>query len=51
MPFVNPDLTKLKLNMEPRHRLSFEEWKRSVEEETGKPFESLMHRTDRKSVV
>ena len=45
MPFVNPDLTKLKLNMEPRHRLSFEEWKRSVEEETGKPFESLMHRT------
>ncbi|WP_081839551.1 methylmalonyl-CoA mutase [Synergistes jonesii] len=31
--------------MEPRHRLSFEEWKRSVEEETGKPFESLMHRT------
>ena len=45
MPFVNPDLTKLKLNMEPRHRLSFEEWKSSVEEETGKPFESLMHRT------
>ena len=45
MPFINPDLTKLKLNMEPKHKITFEEWKRRIEKETGKSFESLLHRT------
>ncbi|MDO4559482.1 MAG: methylmalonyl-CoA mutase [bacterium] len=31
--------------MEPKRPVSFEEWKKKVEKETGKSFESLMHRT------
>ena len=45
MPSLNPDFTKIPLNMEPKRPVSFEEWKKKVEKETGKSFESLMHRT------
>ena len=31
--------------MEPKRAVSYEEWKKKIEKETGKPFESLMHRT------
>ena len=40
-----PDFTKIPLDMSPRRPVSFEEWKKKVERETGKPFESLMRRT------
>ena len=40
-----PDFTKIPLDMSPRRPVSFEEWKKQVERETGKPFESLMRRT------
>lgn len=40
-----PDFTKIPLDMSPRRPVSFEEWKKKVERETGRPFESLMRRT------
>ena len=45
MSSSNPDFTKIPLNMEPKRAVSYEEWKKKIEKETGKPFESLMHRT------
>ncbi len=45
MPSLNPDFTKIPLNMAPKGPVSYEEWKKAVERETGKSFESLMHRT------
>ncbi len=45
MPSLNPDFTKIPLNMAPKGPVSYEEWKKAVEIETGKSFESLMHRT------
>ena len=45
MSSSNPDFTKIPLNMEPKRAMSYEEWKKKVEKETGKSFESLMHRT------
>ena len=45
MSSSNPDFTKIPLNMEPKRAMSYEEWKKKVEKETGKSFESLLHRT------
>ncbi|MCC8178680.1 MAG: methylmalonyl-CoA mutase [Cloacibacillus sp.] len=45
MSSSNPDFTKIPLNMEPKRAISYEEWKKKVEKETGKSFESLLHRT------
>ena len=45
MSSSNPDFTKIPLNMEPKRSMSYEEWKKKVEKETGKSFESLLHRT------
>lgn len=45
MSSSNPDFTKIPLNMEPKRTMSYEEWKKKVEKETGKSFESLLHRT------
>ncbi|MDO5114533.1 MAG: methylmalonyl-CoA mutase [Synergistaceae bacterium] len=45
MSSPNPDFTKIPLNLTPRRAVSFAEWKKKVEKETGKPFESLLHRT------
>ena len=45
MSSSNPDFAKIPLNMEPKRAVSYEEWKKKIEKETGKPFESLMHRT------
>ena len=45
MSSSNPDFTKIPLNMEPKRAVSYEGWKKKIEKETGKPFESLMHRT------
>lgn len=40
-----PDFTKIALNMAPRGAAGFDEWKRKIEKETGRSYESLMHRT------
>ncbi len=45
MSSSNPDFTKIPLNIEPKRAMSYEEWKKKVEKETGKSFESLLHRT------
>lgn len=45
MAWRNPDFTKIPLDMTPRHPVSFEEWKKKVEKETGKTFDELMRRT------
>ncbi len=45
MSSSNPDFTKIPLNMETKRAMSYEEWKKKVEKETGKSFESLLHRT------
>lgn len=45
MSSSNPDFTKIPLNMEHKRAMSYEEWKKKVEKETGKSFESLLHRT------
>ena len=36
MSSSNPDFTKIPLNMEPKRAMSYEEWKKKVEKETGK---------------
>lgn len=45
MAWRDPDFTKIPLDMTPRRPVSFEEWKKKVEEETGKTFDELMRRT------
>lgn len=45
MAWRDPDFTKIPLDMTPRRPVSFEEWKKKVEKETGKNFDELMRRT------
>ncbi len=45
MAWRDPDFTKIPLDMTPRRPVSFEEWKKKVEEETRKTFDELMRRT------
>lgn len=45
MAWRNPDFTKIPLDMTPRRPVSFDEWKKKVEKETGKTFDELMRRT------
>lgn len=45
MAWRDPDFTKIPLDMTQRRPVSFEEWKKKVEEETGKTFDELMRRT------
>ena len=45
MAWRDPDFTKIPLDMTPRRPVSFDEWKKKVEKETGKTFDELMRRT------
>ena len=45
MSSSNPDFTKIPLNMEPKRAVSYEEWKKKIEKETGKSLEELISHT------
>ncbi|MEA4872794.1 MAG: methylmalonyl-CoA mutase [Synergistaceae bacterium] len=42
---MNPNFSKIPFNRDCLNTCDFEEWKKKVEKETGKPFESLLHHT------
>jgi len=41
----NPDFSKIPFSLDHKEKISFEEWKKQVEMETGKPFDALMRHT------
>jgi len=41
----NPDFSKIPFSLDHKEKISFEEWKKQVEMETGKPFDVLMRHT------
>lgn len=42
---MNPNFSKIPFKRDCLNTCDFEEWKKKVEKETGKPFESLLHHT------